>query len=262
MKKGISHLILPDTQIRPGDDLSYLSWIGQYIVDKKPDVVVMLGDWADMHSLSSYDMGRKSGEGSRYIEDIQAANNGLEVLTAPIKEYNNRRRRNKKSLYTPRMVVTLGNHENRINKHINSYPILSDVLSTDAIQFKEYGFEVYDFLEVVVIDGVAYSHFFPRGPNGRIMQTYRGAPNARTQVIREGRSCTAGHLQGLDWAVHPTGHSIQYGLIAGSCYTHEEEYLSPQGTKYWRGVIMKHGVHDGEYNPMMVDLGYLGNRYG
>lgn len=256
------HLIIPDTQIRPDDDLSFLTWIGEYIVDKKPDVVVQLGDWADMHSLSSYDMGRKSGEGARYSEDIEAANAGIEALMAPINEYNNKRRKNKKALYTPRWVVTLGNHENRINKHVEAYPLLDKVLSTDDIKFKENGWEVYDFLEVVVVDGIAYSHFFPRGPNGRIMQTYRGAPNARVQVVREGRSCTAGHMQGLDWAVHPTGHNIQYGLIAGSCYKHQETYLSPQGTNHWRGIIVKNQVKNGEYDPLFVSLDYLERRYG
>ena len=47
------HLIIPDCQVRPGDDLSFLNWIGQYIIDKKPDVIVHLGDFADMPSLSS-----------------------------------------------------------------------------------------------------------------------------------------------------------------------------------------------------------------
>ena len=59
------HLIIPDTQVKYGLDFSYLRRIGQYIIDKKPDVVVHLGDFADMESLSSYDIGKKSFEGKR-----------------------------------------------------------------------------------------------------------------------------------------------------------------------------------------------------
>ena len=83
------HLVIPDTQIRPEDDLDFVSCIGQYIVHKKPDVVVMLGDWADMHSLSSYDAGRLSGEGARYVDDIAVANEAIDVLMSPIPKMRN-----------------------------------------------------------------------------------------------------------------------------------------------------------------------------
>lgn len=79
--------------------------------------------------------------------------------------------------------------------------------------------------------------------------------------MREMCSCTSGHLQGLDWQVLQTGDKRVYGMIAGSCYLHEEDYLTPQGTQYWRGIIMKHEVKDGEYDPMMISLDYLKRRY-
>ena len=69
----MKHLIIPDTQVKPDVDLSYLEWIGQYIVEKKPDVLIQIGDFADMPSLSSYDIGKKSFEGRRYKDDIKAA---------------------------------------------------------------------------------------------------------------------------------------------------------------------------------------------
>ena len=50
------HLIIPDTQCKDGDNFEFLSWIGQYILDQKPDTVIHLGDFADMESLSSYGM--------------------------------------------------------------------------------------------------------------------------------------------------------------------------------------------------------------
>ena len=60
-------MVIPDTQIRPGDDFAFLDAIGRYAVEMKPDIIVHLGDFADMPSLSSHDKaGSKSMEGQRY----------------------------------------------------------------------------------------------------------------------------------------------------------------------------------------------------
>lgn len=257
----VKHLVIPDLQVRPGVPLDHLDWVGQYIVDKKPDVIVQIGDFADMHSLSSYDAGRRAGEGARYREDILVAKEAMSRLMGPMNEYNSIRKKNRKKLYNPRRILTLGNHENRINRHVDNYPYLVDHLSTDDLDFKSHGWEVYNFLDVVEVDGILYSHYFPRNANGKIVQTYRGAPSARAQVIREMQSCTSGHMQGLDYHVQQTGNRRYHGLMAGSFYLHDEEYLSPQGTAYWRGVIMKHNVLDGDYDPMFVSIDYLRKRY-
>lgn len=261
MKKLTSHLVIPDTQVKEGVPMQHLPWIGKYIVDKQPDVVIHLGDFADMPSLSSYDYGKKGFEGRRYHKDISAVHKGMELLLKPIHDYNITRRKCKKHQYTPRLVMLLGNHEHRIDRAIENEAILDGTISTSDLKYREYGWEVHPFLEVVEIDGVKYSHFFPRSPSGRVMQNRRGAPSAKAQVQREMSSCTSGHLQGLDFNVYQTGSRRYYGLIAGSCYLHDEDYLSPQGTEYWRGIIMKHQVQNGSYDPMMVSLDYLKRRY-
>ena len=262
LKAYRKHLVIPDSQVKPGVDLAYLNWIGYYIVDKQPDVVIHLGDFADMESLSSYDKGKKSFEGRRYKKDVESVNKGLFYLLQPLWDYQQFLKKNKKKVYKPRLVMCLGNHEERIDRAIEHDAILEGTISTKDLGYEDAGFEVHPFLEVAEIDGIAYSHYFPRGPNGRIMQTHRGSPSAKAQVMREGRSCTAGHLQGVDYAVHMTGVGIRQGLIAGSCYPYDFDYLSPQGHDYWRGVIMKHEVHEGRYDPMFVSLDYLERRYG
>ena len=54
---------------------------------------------------------------------------------------------------------------------------------------------------------------------------------------------------------------MQWGLICGSFYLHDESYLSPQGHNYWKGLVVKHDVHKGTYAPMLVDMRYLKRRY-
>lgn len=251
------HLVIPDVQVRPGDDLGFLNRIGKYIVDKKPDTVVCLGDFADMPSLSSYDVGKKNFEGRRYILDYAAARSAMATLLAPLQQYNGTARKTKHKQYNPKLVLTLGNHEDRINRAVNNDAKLDGVLSIDDLGYEEFGWEVRPFLEVVVLDGVAYSHYFTSGVLGR------PATSAAAQLNKKHMSCIAGHQQGLQIA---TGHQADgkrlTSIIAGSCYEHDEDYMGPQGNKHWRGILMLHDVKDGEFDLMPVSLDYLKKKYG
>lgn len=249
-------LFIPDSQVKPGQDFEFLRCIGRYIVAKRPDVIVHAGDFADMASLSSYDKGKKSFEGRRYRADIQAAHEGMEALLGPLKEYNEMRLKNRKGLYRPRMVLTLGNHEERILRAINDEPMLDGTIGIHDLKYPEYGWEVYDYQEVVVIEGVAFSHFFTTGAMGR------PATSAAAMLNKKHMSCMAGHQQGRQsaTAVRADGKQIT-AIIAGSCYEHEEGYLGPQGNRHWHGVVMLHNVCDGEFDECFVPLHYLKSKY-
>jgi hypothetical protein len=251
------HLVIPDVQVKPGHSTDFLTSIGNYIVAKQPDVVVCIGDFADMPSLSSYDVGTKSFEGRRYHLDIEAAQDAMAALMTPLREYNEKARKNHKERYNPRLVLTLGNHEQRILKATNKDPKLDGLLSIDDLGYAVFGWDVHPYLDVVVIDGVAYSHYFTSGVLGR------PATSAAAQLSKKHMSCVAGHQQGLQIA---TGHRADgarlTSVIAGSCYEHDEDYMGPQGNKHWRGILVLHEVNDGEFDLMPVSLKYLKDKYG
>lgn len=251
----MKHLVIPDTQVRPGDDLTFLRKIGQYIVDKQPDVIIHLGDHADMPSLSSYDMGKKAFEGRRYVSDITAAKEGMDTLFEPIDDYNNKARKNGKKQYKPKTVLTLGNHENRINRAVNDDAKLEGVLSIADLEYEK-RWSVHNFLDVVIIDGVAYSHYFVTGVAGR------PASSARAQLLKTHMSAIAGHQQGLQIATgNKADGTLIANVIAGSCYEHDEDYMGPQGNKHWRGILVLHEVQDGAFDLMPVSLNYLNKKY-
>jgi len=249
------HLFIPDTQVKPGVETHHLTWLGRYIKDKRPDVIVMGGDWYDMPSLSYYDEGKASGEGKLYAEDIRSGDKALAKLT---KEFSRLR------AYNPEMRFLLGNHENRIARYLNDNPKLRDTLNPVPEAIAENGFVVHGFLDPVYIDGICYSHFFPRGPNGDITQSKNGSTNAKVQLQRQMTSCTAGHRQGFDYATrpHPQGGQL-HSIIAGSFYMHNETYKEPGGgNNHWQGVVMKHRVDQGDYDLCVVSLDYLEEKYG
>lgn len=251
------HLVIPDTQVKEGVPLDHLTWCGKYIVEKKPDTVIMIGDFADMESLSMYDVGKKQFEGRRYKKDIEVAHQGMELLLQPLKEFNDKARRNKERQYHPRMVLTLGNHEDRIQRAVESDPKLEGVIQVDDLRYRDYGWEVVPFLEPVIIDGVAYCHYFTSGVLGKPVTS------ATALVAKKHQSCVMGHVQGRQIAYGTRADGKQLtGLFVGGFYQHDEEYLKWQGNKHWRGIWVLHEVDDGQFDEMPVSLNYLKRKYG
>lgn len=246
----IKHLVIPDVQAKPGNDFLFLRCIGNYIVAKKPDVIVCIGDFADMESLSSYDVGKKSFEGRNYRDDIWAAREAMDALLEPLYAEQARLKKNKEKTYKPRMVLTLGNHEDRINRAINNDRKLDGLISTDDLPYQDW--EVYPFLEVVCIDGIAYSHYFTSGVMGRPVTS------AQALLTKKHMSCFAGHQQGRQIAYGRRADGKEMtAIICGSCYEHDESYLGPQGNQHYRGIYVLHDVHDGSFDEMAVSIKYL-----
>lgn len=250
----ITHLVIPDTQVKPGADLSHLRWAGLYAAEKKPDVIVHLGDHWDMPSLSSYDVGTKSFEGRRYINDIEAGNIGMETFLEPILSEQQRLIDNHRQRWNPRLVFLFGNHEERIQRAVNKDPKLDGLVSYNDLNLDAW--ETVPFLEPIVIDGVAYCHYFTSGVMGRPVS------NAKLLLQKKHMSCIMGHVQDRDIAFDrvASGRRIT-GLFAGIFYQHDEEYLNPQTNGSWRGIWMLHEVTNGAFDEMPVSLEYLRKRY-
>jgi hypothetical protein len=254
---GRTHIVIPDTQAKPGVHLEHMLWAGDYVADKRPDVIVHIGDHWDMPSLSEYDRGTKKAEGRAYKDDIAAGNLAMDLFMRPINQLNNRLRRQHLPLYKPRMVFCVGNHEQRIERHVNANAHLEGQLGYHDFNLLEHGWEVVDFLNIVTIDGINYAHYFPNPNSGK---PWGGAPLPRLKNI--GFSFTMGHQQGKDSAArYLQDGTAQRALIVGSYYQHDEDYKGPQGNYHWRGIVMKHEVNDGNYDLLEVSLAYLKRRY-
>lgn len=248
-KMPIDHLIIPDTHCKPGVDMGHLRWIGEYIAHRRPEVIVHLGDHFDMHSLSSYDKGTAKAEGARLEEDLAAGWKGLNMLMSPWADLTD---------YNPRMVFLYGNHEERIERYVNSSPELIGTVGYHSYLLGQYGWETHAFLAPVDIDGILYSHYFANPLSGRPYTA-----SALNQLKTLGRSYVMGHRQVLDFGTRMlVDGTQQIGIIAGACYLHEEGYKGLQGNKHWRGIVVLHDVRNGFGNPMFVDLAYLERKYG
>lgn len=270
--RGLKVMVIPDTQQKPGVPNYHMRWLGCYAVDKRPDVIVHIGDHHDMQSLSSYDKGKKSFEGRTYRADIEAGNAALDAFMQPIYDYNKSlkvakslpprewtiaERRWKEKQYKPRKLVTLGNHEQRIERAVEITRELENTIGYHDFNWKAHGWEVHDFLEVVDIGGVKFSHYFYNPMTGH---PYGGMLQTRVKNI--GFSFVMGHQQGKQQAeMYRSDGTVVRGMVVGSCYLHDEKYLGPQANHYWRGTLMLHEVINGNYDAMEVSLKFLRDRY-
>jgi len=229
----MKHFVIPDVQAKPGNDFTFLRNIGHYIVEKKPDVLVCIGDFADMPSLSSFDVGKKSFEGRRYKTDIAYAKRGMELLVEPWKKLRG---------YDPQLILTLGNHEDRISRCVEADPKMEGVIGLSDLGYENFGWRVLPFLEPIVIDGVAYCHYFTSGMMGRPVTT------ATALLTKKHMSAVMGHVQGrqIAYATRADGKQMT-ALFVGGYYQHDEQYLNWQGNKHWRGLWVLQEVSDGSF---------------
>jgi hypothetical protein len=249
-------LVIPDCQVKAGVPLEHLTWAGKAIVDYMPDVVINIGDFADMPSLSTHDIkGSKYFEGLRYRTDIDVAKDAMQLLLAPLKEVQAKQKRNKEKQYRPRMVMTIGNHEHRIDRAINNNPTLDGLISVKDLGY-ENDWEVHSFLHPVFINGVGFNHYWPVGAMGR--------PASSPSVIinKLHMSCVAGHQQGkqVAYGKRADGQPI-CAIIAGSYYLHDESYMDQLSNKHWRGLVVLNEVEDGHFDEMFLSIEYLRRKY-
>lgn len=252
----MKHLVIPDTQVKPGGLTEHLRWAGEYAAEKRPDVIVHLGDHWDMPSLSMYDKGKKSFEGRRYVADIEAGNTAMDLFLEPILKEQERRVQNKKKRWNPRMVFLEGNHEYRMQRAMEADAALDGMMGLEYTNVYD-NWEVIPFLEVIVIDGIAYSHYFTSGVMGRPVTS------ARMLLVKKHMSCVMGHVQDREIAYGKRADGTRMtGIFGGIFYQHDEEYLNPQTNDSWRGIWMLNEVNDGEFDEMPVSLDYLRRKYG
>lgn len=246
---GLKIAVIPDVQNKPGLSTDHLDWCGQYLAIKKPDVIVQIGDFADMGSLSMHDApGSKQMEGARYRKDVDSAYTAMERLMSPIAGTKG---------YHPRLILTLGNHEDRITRAIKRDIKLEGLMSLEDLRYEKFGWEVYPFLQPVSIGGVAFCHFFPSGVMGKPVTS------AKSLLTKLHMSAYAGHQQGRDiaYAKRADGKDMT-AIISGSFYQHSESYMNPFTNDHWRGLYMLHEVKDGSFDEMSVSIKFLKRRFG
>lgn len=257
MTKPLRILVIPDAQVKEGVPFNHLTWAGEAIVEYRPDVVVNIGDFADMPSLSSHDIkGSKYFEGLRYNKDVAVVKEAMQMLLKPLRDLQAKQKKNKEKIYKPRMVLTLGNHENRIDRAVNNNPMLEGLISVKDLGYDK-DWEVSPFLHPVFINGVGFNHYWPVGAMGR------PAASPAAIISKLHMSCIAGHQQGkqIAYGKRADGKPVT-AIVVGSYYLHDESYMDKLSNRHWRGLLIMNEVVDGTFDELLLSIDYLEKKYG
>jgi hypothetical protein len=254
---GKTHLLVPDPHAHPDHNNDRADWLGQLIKDLKPDVVVNIGDAADMPSMSSYDKGKASFAARNYEKDMIAHLDFQDRMWTPIKEAKKKK---------PFRVVLEGNHEHRVKRALELSPEIAG--DRYGISFKDFDFHRYynEVVEydggtpgVIEIDGISYAHFFVSGLMGRPIG---GVHHAASLIAKNLTSSVCGHSHTADFAIRtqPNGHKLM-GLVCGVYQDYRSGWAGHVNDLWWKGVVVLHDVEDGVFDPEFINLNRLKRAY-
>lgn len=251
--------VIPDAHANPDYNNSRFDLAGKFILDEKPDAVICLGDFADMHSLSSYDKGKKSFEGRRVINDIASAKDANDRLWKPVNDYNAMRKKNRDRQYKPTKVMLLGNHEDRITRAVDSDAELDGLISVDSLGYADYGWDVIPYKVPFFLCNIAFCHHFPTGISGNPIS---GVSVARTLLSKNFMSSVVGHNHLRDFHTETRADSRKLcGLSAGWFGDYIPGYALDSQKSWWSGLVNMHDVVDGSFEPEFVSMKMLQDRY-
>lgn len=250
-------LVIPDQHAHPSHGNNRADWLGKFIKDRKPDIVVNMGDAADMPSLSSYDKGKASFNSMSYEKDIEAHLDFQDRMWHPMKKSKKKQ---------PYRVVLHGNHENRLRKVLEYDPHLTG--DRFGVSFKNYAFSDYYHDQipyegqtpgVYTCEGIAFAHYFISGVMGRPIG---GEHHAYSLIAKQHTSCVAAHSHLVDYAIRTDtyGKHLQ-GLVCGVYQDYESTWAGASNRLWWRGVVYLRGVEDGNYDPEFIRLSALRREY-
>jgi len=242
------YLVLPDTHVEPGGSMVRAKWLGRYIKDIQPDVIVHIGDLAEMGSMSYHDDIKTTD----YVKDCKAVNRFQEILTDEAGE----------AWTKARTVFLVGNHEHRITRRTEECPELFGAISIGDLG-------VYDYFDTVVEweggpgiyegDGVLFAHFI----QSRMGRAIGGVNHARTLLLRTMQSVVVGHSHQLNYSctTNAKGEHL-HALVCGCFFSDRQKWAGQSNESYWRGVAVLNGVSKGNFDLQLMSLKMLRRDYG
>jgi len=249
-------LVFSCAHAEPGHPNDRANWLGSFIHDTKPDMVIDLGDGADMKSLNSYDTRKPLALVSQnYEKDIDCYNDFQERLRYKIKKSKRKK---------PQWVGFEGNHETRIKTYLGEHPRMAGEkygVSFGHLQTNKWFDEYHEYENsapsIANYNGVDFAHFFSSGNYGSATS---GIHHAYSVINNRHNSSVCGHSHKRSMYFKDGPGSI--GMVVGCYKGHEEGWAGQANKDWWHGVVMMKDVDDGRFEPEFISMSSLEREYG
>lgn len=254
-------LVVGDAHVTNNQDLSRFDILGQFIIDKKPSHVVLMGDFLTLNCLSSWDLSKRAKiEGRRYSLECTAGNSALDKSFSPMLAYNKIRKERKKKLYTPEIFFIEGNHEDRLNRYLDTDPTFHGMVSIQKdLKLDERGIAWIPYREYHYINGIGFTHVpFNKYKEISGLDITRKAQGVTVSSVVFGHThewhVSNRHCEGMD--------HLQQTLNCGCFFTDHEDYVHGRMTNYWKGLMLLHSYKHGRFDLETFAMGRLERMYG
>lgn len=255
-------LFIPDPHVASGQDLSRFYNLGNLIVERKPDIIVMGGDFMTIESFSNWDMKKnRLMEGIRYAKEMAAGREAMDLIFGPMEFHNLKMRDHKSKLYKPEVIWCEGNHENRVDRYLESHAQLVGQLELALPQNLNYAAYpiniVLPYREYIYRDGIAFCHVPFNGKS-----PVQGIYVAKRALEVMGTSVVFGHAhRWQEQDIDRHGVPQIQALCAGCFFEHEDPYVKGTQLTYRRGIALLHQYEYGRFDVEQISIKRLKAEY-
>jgi hypothetical protein len=249
-------LYIPDVHVKRDDALTRFYFLKRWLADRniKLDHIVQGGDLWDMEAFCLHDQTTPEWYDRHFWDEFSRGFDALDILEDWATRFGNR---------GCKVSLTEGNHEHRYSKWMQSdnrlrtSPFPKTV--ADLIKFYRPKSKVnyVPFLQPLILNDTAFSHYFVSGLMGR---PQGGERPASTILKAQHMSCVGCHSHVLDYAERTRADGRKIHALIGGWFGDPEAKFAFAGAAYklwWNGVHLLHFTKPGEFDVESVSLARL-----
>lgn len=245
-------LVIGDAHFADGQDLRRATALGRFIRRNlgPQDHVVSIGDWFSLDSLCGYTKPRER-EGGRLLADLDAGNKAIALVMTEL-DPNNR----------PAFYVTLGNHEERIERVASEHPELAGLIGANLFEFEAHGWRTLKLCQPLRLHGWRFQHYY-QNAMGRAISSDKYTAQRVLEATGQSESLVHGHTHRINYAYAASDaggpkHSLNVGWFA----EHREEYAgTDNNARWWSGLVLLENVANGDADIRTVRMSTLLSEY-
>jgi len=255
-------LILPigDCHIDELDDLSRFKLLSKFIIDKKPDVIIFMGDFLTMSCLSFFDKDKRQRmEGKRYKKEIDKGNEALDIIFYELLELQEKQRLQKLKIYRPNVYYLNGNHGNRLNRYLEYDPTFEGLVSIEKdLKLKERNIKFIPYREYLNINKINFTHI----PFNKTKEVCGVNITKKVSQLMF-TSCVFAHVHSMEYEGFKRHgqDDLQQILSVGCFFEKHEDYVHGRITEYWKGLVLLDSFKEGRFDTQTYSLEKLKKEY-